>query len=195
MSDRATLDVYERMAKDYADRVRADERTGMQTFLSDIKPGARVLDLGCGPGNDAAAMAKAGYDVLAVDAAAAMVTLAASQEGVTAQQAQFDDIPTLGQFAGIWASFSLLHAPRADLPRHLSDIHAACDPRAPFCIGMKTGTGEGPDQLGRHYTYYSDSALRGALDAAGFTVSEAWYGQSKGLAGNLDPWIILLSHA
>ncbi|MDF0599309.1 methyltransferase domain-containing protein [Psychromarinibacter sp. C21-152] len=195
MTTDATLAAYDRLAADYLEMVKDSASPGLGRFLAALPPGARVLDLGCGPGHDAERIAAAGHEVLAVDASAEMAAMAARRDGVAARQARFDDIATLGRFGGIWASFSLLHAPRADFARHLRDLHAACAPGAAFGLGMKLGEGEGTDSLGRFYTYYSEEGLRDLLALSGFTVTDAKTGENAGLAGIPEPWIVLLSHA
>jgi len=42
-----------------------------------VRPGSRILDLGCGPGTDAVPLARAGYEVTAIDWSPAMVGEAA----------------------------------------------------------------------------------------------------------------------
>ena len=68
-------------------------------------------------------------------------------------------------------------------------------PGAPFGLAMKLGDGEGPDSLGRHYTYHAEEDLRDQLAGAGFTPVDMRQGESAGLAGHPEPWIFLLSHA
>lgn len=191
----ATIEVYDRMAADYARLADAHLAPGLREWLARLEPGTRVLDLGCGTGRDAALMLAAGLDVLAVDGSAAMVARAAAHPGLNIRQATFDDIPALGTFGGIWASFSLLHAPRADFPRHLADLRAACLESAQLGLGMKTGSGEGLDRLGRFYSYYSEAELRALLAAAGFAVEAAIFGADAGLAGTVDDWLVLLAVA
>ncbi len=195
MSTRETLAVYDQKAQDYQNMAQGRVSPGLAEFIGAASPGARVLDLGCGPGQDAAQMAAAGLDVLAVDGSAQMVALAARQTGVTAQQATFDEIQTLGSFGGIWANFSLLHATKGDFADHLRALHRACTPGAPLGLGMKLGEGAGPDPINRYYAYYSETELRDHLGHAGFTPVDARYGTETGLAGTTDDWIQILAHA
>lgn len=190
-----TLRIYDREAGRYAEMAGDHDTPGLDEFIAALPHGARVLDLGCGPGHHAARMADAGLEVLAVDGSAEMVARAAARPGVEARQALFDDIPSLGPVDGVWASFALLHAPQADLPRHLAALHAICRPGAPLALGMKLGEGEGPDPLGRFYAYYSEAELRAALAMAGFSVEAARHGRNVGLAGTEDPWILLSARA
>ncbi len=190
-----TVRVYDRMADEYVAMVGDSTPKDLAEFIRAVPSGTRILDLGCGPGHHAACMAKAGLDVLAVDGSAEMVARASRQDGVDARQADFDDIPTFGPVGAIWASFSLLHAPRTDLPRHLSALHAICEADGPLFIGMKLGTGERTDRLGRHYSYYSEDELRKMLLEAGFFPKAARFGSGKGLSGDVEDWITMLAHA
>lgn len=195
MSGDTTLAAYDRLAGQYAEAFHDHPIPGLDTFVAQLPAGARVLDLGCGPGMAAARMAAAGFDVVAIDGSARMTERAAAHPGVTALQATFDDIPALGTFDAVWASFSLLHAPRSEFPRHLRDLRAACAPGAPLALGMKLGQGEGPDDLDRHYAYYTEAELRDHLARAGFVPGDAITGADKGLAGKVEAWILIFAHA
>ncbi len=196
MSDAETIAVYDAQAAKYA-RITESEARDRQllAFIDATPPGGRVLDLGCGPGITSRAMAKAGLQVDAIDASAEMVSMASAQPGVTCWQATFDQIEGVALYDGIWANFSLLHAPRGALPRHLAALHKACKPGARFHIGVKTGNGEHRDSLGRLYTYYSDEELSGLISDAGFAITEKRTGTGTGLSGEVAPWIVVTSHA
>ena len=197
MSDRDTISVYDEQAARYAELTDADNWGDPQLprFIQSIPQGGRVLDLGCGPGASAAAMAKAGLVVEAMDASAEMVRLAAAHPGVSARQAGFADLDTVDRYDGIWANFSLLHAKRCDFPGHLSAIHRALKPGGSFYIAMKLGQGEGPDRLGRYYAYYDEDELRAFVQDAGFTVTGHQLGSGTGLDGSVSDWIGLAAHA
>ena len=194
--DKKTLGVYGARAQDYA--AITGDLTGdkhLAIFIAALPPGAHVLDIGCGPGRAAGQMAAAGLRVDAIDAAPEMVAMAAAQPGVTAWQATFDEIAGEALYDGIWANFSLLHAPRTAFPGHLAAIRRALKPGGLFHIGMKTGEGEGRDTLGRFYTYYTQDALRDLLTAAGLSPGNSWTGRDIGLAGTPDDWSIIHAYA
>lgn len=196
MSDAETLRIYNDRATDYAaqnqDYLSNDPR--LLEFITACPSGGRVLDLGCGPGTSAAVMAKAGLRPDATDASAEMVALADALAGVTAWQATFDEIQGLAAYDGIWANFSLLHAPRAAMPGHLAAIKRALKPQGVFYIALKLGKGEARDALGRLYTYYEEDDLKDLLKTAGFTVLNCAFGESKGLDGAMARWISVATH-
>ncbi len=196
MSDRETLDVYARRASDYADLTQQDDKINVDlvAFMEDLPEGAHLLDLGCGPGQSAAIMAARGFVATATDAVPEMVDLAARHPGVTARVATFDDLTEVAAYDGIWANFSLLHAERAEMPRHLAAIARALRPQGRFHIGVKTGEGAARDGIGRQYTYYTETELEGLLFAAGFRVVARRTGEDKGLDGVMAPWITMRAH-
>ncbi len=191
--DGETLNVYGAQAEKYAtfaDGIADDPH--LARFITDIVPGGRVLDLGCGPGTAAALMAQAGLAVDATDAVPEMVDMAtAAHPGVTAWIATFDDIAGVDLYDGIWANFSLLHAPRHEMPVHLAALRSALRPGGRFHLGMKTGNEERRDALGRLYTYYEADELSGLLNAAGFTPRGQWTGADAGLDGTVAPWVVI----
>lgn len=197
MSDTETIRIYDARAADYAemtdDQNRADPM--LTEFIALCPSGGQTLDLGCGPGASAAAMARAGLIVEAIDASSEMVAMAALLPGVTARQGTFDDITAQGTYDGIWASFSLLHAPRADFPRHLRALHRALKPAGVFYIGMKLGTGAARDRIGRHYTYYTDQELEVHMTKAGFIIDDKTFGSGKGLDGSPSDFVAVIAHA
>lgn len=165
--DDQTLEVYQQSAANYATRTQARKEPGLDEFISRLSKQAHVLDLGCGPGTASVEFLKAGLTVDAVDAVPAMVDIATAA-GVPARVGLFDDIDGENLYDGIWASYSLLHAARADMPGHLAQLSRAAKPDAILHIGMKTGTGEKRDELGRLYTYYTQDELLALLIDAGF---------------------------
>ncbi len=192
--DAETLAVYDAKAADYAARFGGAPSETLLEFIAALPKGATVLDLGCGPGAASRHMAKAGLAVTATDASAQMIALARQIPGITARQDSFDDLAGMDLYDGIWASFSLLHAPRGKMPGFLAAIAAALKPGGLLHLGMKLGTGERRDTLGRFYTYYSEDELRSLLGGAGLTVTRTRTGEERGLAGDISPYILIAAH-
>jgi len=192
--DHETITVYDAKADDYAEAFSEAARSKALSRFMDLLPaGASVLDLGCGPGAHAAALHANGFQVTAMDASAAMVEKARAHQGVVVRKAGFAQLYETRAYDGVWANFSLLHAPRADLPGHLARIATALKPGGLFHIGMKTGEGEQRDALGRFYTFYTLDELHRLLNTAGFEVFHETEGKGKGLAGTIDPWVEVLA--
>jgi len=195
MADAQTLAVYDVKIDDYLRLTQAPPSKSLLAFIKSIPEGGRVLDLGCGPGFAAAEMARHGCNVEAIDGSAEMVAAASKHSGVIARQATFDELPAQATYYGIYANFSLLHAKRADFNRHIQACYAALHSGGIFHLAMKLGTGEKRDALGRFYTYYTADELKHILTQAGFTPTFEREGKEKGLAGDVEPFIMMAAHA
>ena len=165
--DAETLAFYDREAPAYADYVGDGGRAPyLDKFVSMLSPGARVLDLGAGSGWASARMAAVGLRPLAQDASAGLLAEAERRHGLETRQAPFADLSDSAAFEGVWASFSLLHAPKAATPDLLARIRLALHPGGLLYVGLKAGEGERRDTLGRLYAYYEAEELRQLLEAA-----------------------------
>jgi len=168
--------------------------TARAAFAETIGSGGYILDLGSGPGSDSSYFQRQGLRVRALDATPEFVEHA-RQNGVDAHLGTFDDLTEVAEYDGIYASFSLLHAPRASFPRYLAAIRQALKPGGHLFLGMKLGTGEHRDELGRYYTYYSQAELEDALKQAEFSIDDITTGVGTGLAGSYDGFILFSAHA
>ncbi len=195
MSDPKTISIYDAQATEYAELTKADAiDKQLLAFIGDIPAGGHVLDLGCGPGHCAATMADHGLKVTASDASLEMISLASRHPNVTTLHVTFDDISGVNLYDGIWANFSLLHAPRADMPRYLASLAQALKPGGRFHIGMKLGQGEQRDKIGRRYTYYSEDELVRLVTNSALNVTNRTFGSGIGLDGSTSDWISLTAH-
>lgn len=192
--DKRTIAVYDAKVKDY--RAAFSENgidPALSRFMDAVPKSGTILDLGCGPGKHAKILSDHGFNVTAMDASYGMVDAARALGGFTVHQASFDDLNAADYYDGIWANFSLLHAPREAFPQHIKAIAKALKPQGLFHIGMKIGEGAHRDGLGRFYHFYQRDALCETLIQAGFSIRHEKRGEGKGLAGTIDPWIEILA--
>ena len=192
--DKQTVSVYDNQVEEYA-RLTQSQPVGpsLNEFISRITPGGLVLDLGCGPGSESAAMIEHGLRADPVDASEQMVLAANEKYAIGARQACFEDIKEHNHYDGVWANFSLLHAAKVDFEPILQSLARSLKSHGYLCLGMKLGKDSHRDKLGRFYTYYSEQELEACLDRAGFKPEKRWKGETEGLAGDVEPWIVLLS--
>lgn len=195
--DRGTLDFYNGAAVTYADRFASDPRpdADLTAFLARLPEGGRVLDLGCGPGRSARLMLDAGFAVDASDGSEGMIRTARERFGITAQHETFEMLDAISIFDGIWANFSLLHAPRDAMPANLLRIHRALKPGGILHLGLKLGEGEERDTLGRFYSYFTESQLEKLLADAGYSVISKRVFEVEGMTGAHEPAIIVHARA
>ena len=199
MTDKKTISYYDASVDAYIDMVsRETPDADLQSFIDTVPMGGTVLDLGCGPGNSAAMMQNAGLIADATDASAEMVRAARERFGVNATQARLDELDSVAKYDGIWANFSLLHAPRTEMPANLQRIHTALKPGGYLHLGLKIGDGEKRDKLGRNYTYYQPEELETLLIAANFKPNmdrPVRVDKTMSMSGTHDPFMIVTAYA
>ena len=87
MADEETLRVYAAQAEDYATQFTRGDDPHLERFLDMLPVGARVLDLGCGPGKAAARQQARGFKVAARGGTPEFVARAQGTNGVAAEVA------------------------------------------------------------------------------------------------------------
>lgn len=194
-ADEKTIAVYDAKAEEYASHFDPDGKPGAQLtrFINALPERGHVLDLGCGPARSARHMLDAGLIVDAVDASEEMVRVAAEKNNVSVRLGTFDDITQVAAYDGVWANFSLLHAPKDRLPHYINAIAHALRNQGVFHIGMKVGEGMSRDAIDRRYTYVTPTLLDGLLADAGLKVTATEEGHEIGLAGTNDPWVVKMA--
>jgi ubiquinone/menaquinone biosynthesis C-methylase UbiE len=188
---------YDTMALAYAERwfgFRLED--DMARFTAHLAPGARVLDLGCGPGQDTVWLAEQGYAATGVDLSSGMLR-EARRRGVAAPLVQADlrCLPFRGgSYCGLWACASLLHIPKAQVEATVREMARVARPGIVY-IAVKRGMGEAwvEDEGGgkRFFAYYDPGELRALVAGAGCTVLSLW--ETEDSAGRSRSWINLLA--
>lgn len=190
MPDAKTIAFYDNAAERYAKLTQTGTPDARLIAFMDLLPdGGSVLDLGCGPARASAHMRRAGFHPDPVDASQGMIDLANKAHNIGARLLTFDQVDMVAAYDGIWANFSLLHAPRADLPRIFNALATALRPNGVIHVALKTGTGEARDDIDRLYTYLTVDELHGLLRDAGFDILATHEGSEVGCAGTNDPFV------
>ena len=196
-ADPETMRVYAERAEAYAERItRMEPDADLRAFIAAVRHQGLVLDWGCGPGNSAAMMAAADLRVEATDASPEMARLG-RELGVKVTVEPFEALRPRPKFDGVWANFSLLHAPRDRVPALIALAADALVPGGVLHLGMKDvpedGRREGRDPLGRLFSYWSEEELAAACRAAGLEPAAARHGEGPGLDGRVEPYVIMLA--
>ncbi len=196
---RATVAAYDGHAAAYAEGIlAADDLMEEQNhaFAAAVGPGARVLEIGSGPGRDADLLESLGVDVRRTDITPAFVDLLRARghaaDVLDPLTDDLDDPDRPGTpYDGVWASASLLHVGRADLPVLLARVAAATRPGGVLAVSLKEGDGEAWSTHGfvgapRHFVYWREPGLRAVLQGAGWEVDEVRHTRS---ARTGEPWL------
>jgi ubiquinone/menaquinone biosynthesis C-methylase UbiE len=175
-----THHTYHQIAADFAaaTRDRGPILQDMAVFAAGLPAGSLVVDVGCGPGYDAAILREQyGLNAIGLDYSQAMLVTGREQYGITVPfvQASMGQMPFApNSLDGIWACASLLHLPRADLPAVLNHFAQLLKPNGRFYLSVKQGDNEGYSQRAygqnapRYFTYWQPHTLDPLLTTAGF---------------------------
>lgn len=189
--DPATLDFYTERAPHYTLSFAHAHSRQLDPFLDRLEPGARVLELGCGGGQDSARIGKRGFAVDATDGVPAMVDKANQRFGLNARVMRFDELRGEDLYDAVWAHACLLHCPRAELPQVLGAILRALKPGGIHFASYKLGDGEGRDLLGRLHNFPSTEWLVELYRRTGFAIIDLRTYAGKGSDGTMRDWIDL----
>ena len=184
ITKRVTVTSYDDSAEAYRDHapdMSEEIAAALDRFVAALPPAARVLEIGSGSGRDALAMESRGLSVRRTDITPGFVRLLRA-EGHDADVVDplADDLADPAREApydGVWASASLLHVRREDLPEVLTNLASATRSGGPLHLAVKEGDGARFSTHGsvtgpRHFTFWREPALRDVLGAAGWDVSE-----------------------
>ena len=138
---------YNKIASDYHRDHEHDtwDDDYIDLFFRHLFPHAKVLDLGCGPGVEAAKLEKKGLAVYGMDLSHALLKIAHENiaTGIFLQGDMLKKFPYESNFFdGIFAKASLLHVPKDKMSRVLAEIGRVLKKNGILHVALKKGTGE-----------------------------------------------------
>ncbi|KQZ69296.1 SAM-dependent methyltransferase [Sphingopyxis sp. Root214] len=188
--DARTLAFYAADAPVYTASGKLGVSRHLDRFLDRLPAGADILELGCGGGRDAAHMTARGFTVDPTDGVAEIAAKAEAQLGRPVRVMRFGELDAAGRYDAIWASASLLHVPRCDLPDVVARVHRALRPGGLHFASYKGGGAEGRDRFGRYFNYLARAELESIYhEAAVWDLLDISEGVGGGYDGAQGPWV------
>ena len=176
-----TIDVYEQSAKECLtrwNRRRYRRPPLLVEWLQCLPADAKLLDLGCGGGQDAGDLAQRGYRVVGLDRTRALLSAGRRRyRALPLVLADLRDLPFQAlSFDGLWAAASLMHLPKPDARRLLSDLCRLVRPGGLFAAtvthGVKSRIVTDGWLPGRYIARWRKDELARAVRRAGWTILE-----------------------
>jgi ubiquinone/menaquinone biosynthesis C-methylase UbiE len=177
---------YDRVADEYVKRLFDElqhkqlDRQLLDRFAASVRDVGPACDMGCGPGQVARYLHERGVQVCGVDLSPTMIQRARSlTPAVEFVQGDMLALQTPdGAWAGIAAFYSLIHIPRADIPRALGELRRVL--RSGGLLLLAFHIGDEPihlDEWWGHqvcldFFFFRPDEMAGHLRAAGFEIEE-----------------------
>ena len=159
-----TIDYYNKHAEEFtASTFEVDMESLYQPFLVELQEGARILDVGCGPGRDTLAFKNKGYQVDAIDYSEELVKKATQLTGIPVRLQSFYEIDADQAYDGIWACASLLHCERSRLVEVLQNMLRALKPHGVIYMSFKHGDLD-REKDGRQFTDLDENQAEALLE-------------------------------
>ena len=182
-----TVDTYNDFSNEYdnvtSGLVLEEEIVRFEKLL----PGKNILEIGCGPGRDAAIFSSRGFQVTGIDITPNFIKMAKSR--VPAGKFFVMDVLDMkfnkGSFDGVWAVASLHHLKRDDFSRAISMACSALKKGGILFLTLKAGIGEGFEHSSnygnrpRFFTYFSKAELKSVLQACGFEIIDCFISNER----------------
>jgi len=166
---------YDENAKSFFETtVHLDLKDLYEPFLTRLPKFSVIMDLGCGPGRDAAYFKSLGHKVVAIDSSKELAKLANENFGVVVQVRDFKSIDYTEEFDGVWACASLLHVQKKDLPEIFLKVEKALKKSGTVYASFKYGEFDG-ERNGRHFSDFTEKELKRMLaEFTRLTIRNAW---------------------
>lgn len=178
-----TTETYDQFAAQIAERFWQTDLTHIwEEFCALLPAGARILDVGCGAGRDAAQFRGRGFRVVGIDMSYGMLQEAMRRAPGAYIAADMAAMPfNWSIFDAVWLNASLLHLPRSAAPGVLTEIHALLKPGGILYLSLKEGQGEIWEQREgrRFFTFYQAEEVIQLLEQAGFSLLKTWTEPAK----------------
>ena len=172
-----TISYYDENAREFCkNTIDADMSFCRDQFLKYLKPGAAILDAGCGSGRDSLAFKQLGYRITAMDASAKICQEAENVLGQKVLCKTFEELDDENVYDGIWACASLLHVSKERIAEVLYRMKCALKDGGVLYASFKYGDDERIVN-GRFFSHYTEQTLRTIMMENGFEVLELFVTQ------------------
>lgn len=136
-------DTYNQIADLYTDRYFdiSSDLSLVDRFLNQLPAKAKILDLGCGPGNFAQYLVSKGFEVIGIDISSKMLNIAKSHlPQISFHQGDFRSIPYADQsFDAIFSAYSLIHIPQTDVVQVIGEMRRVLKGEGTVLVLVQSG--------------------------------------------------------
>ena len=182
-------DFYQQHSSAYNEKtVHVDPASFLEPLARRLRPGASILDVGCGSGRDMLWFKERGFQVTGFERAAGLAELARRHSGCEVVDGDFEEWDfTKVAVDAILLVGVLVHVVHERFKIVFASIAAGLKPGGKVLLTLKQGEGAYRDEFGRVFYLWQDDPLRGILGRLGFTVLD--YGVQASKVNAEDRWL------
>lgn len=183
------VDYYTTAFEDYfKETFSLDPSLFLNPLVRYLRPGASILDVGCGSGRDMLWLSQRGYKVTGLERSRGLASLAGEYSGCRVIEADFEnyDFSNL-QSDSIILVGSLVHVPHRKFASILKNIITGLRYNGKALITVKEGTNAVTDSKGRNFFLWKDDEIRREFERAGIRVVE--FSRQTSVLREEDVWL------
>jgi SAM-dependent methyltransferase len=181
-------DYYQQHFRNYHEKTFfVDPASFLTPFAESLKPGATILDIGCGSGRDLLWLKKRGFEVIGFERSSGLASLAGKNAGCEVIEGDFEtyDFSDLQADALLFAG-SLVHVEPDKLANLLENITNGTRATIVY-VSLKQGAGVKTGADGRTFYLWYDKDPRKLFEKLGFQVIDS--STSASLVDSKDIWL------
>jgi len=182
-------DYYQQYYREYHEKTFSVDPTSFLTPIAiKLKPGATILDIGCGSGRDLLWFKNRGFEVVGFERSPGLAGLVRKNVGCEVIEGDFEtyDFSRLSVDA-IMLIGALVHLPHNKVSAVLISINKALKDDGKIFLSLKKGAGNTSDSHGRIFYLWNDGELRDLFKDLGLDVID--YFQQSSTTGTDEVWI------
>ena len=174
-----TITYYNQNAEEYFNNtVNVSMQELYDQFEAYLKPGDKILDLGCGSGRGSRYFLSKGYDVVSVDGSKEMCRLAGNYIGRDVCNITFEELDYNNEFNAVWACASLVHVEIGEKTGVLCKIQKLLKKKGILYASWKYGTGERIDNQ-KYYADYDEKGINELFSATSIKLIRKWVSEDS----------------
>ena len=184
-----TIEYYDKNAREFVETTKSVDFSALQNdFMSRVKKGGHIIDLGCGSGRDSKVFLENGYSVEAIDGSQELCRLASEYIGIPVKCVYFQDYIPTKIADGIWACASLLHIKYDEINSVIKKLSKYLNENGCFYMSFKYGDTE-CDRNGRFFSDMNEGRILDVLAGTGLRIESVYISQDVRPGRENEKWI------